>query len=96
MCRNIRVLYNFQPPTTPEEIRAAALQYVRKVCGLNKPSQADAETFARAVDDVAAATERLLGALTARSPVRTREGEQARAKERWKLRAQRMRAPTSD
>jgi hypothetical protein len=90
MCRNIRVLYNFQPPTTPEEIRAAAIQFVRKVSGLNRPSAADHDTFERAVDDVAAATERLLGSLQARSPVRTREGEQARAKQRWKLREQRL------
>jgi hypothetical protein len=90
MCRNIRVLYNFQPPTTPEEIRAAALQFVRKVSGLNKPSAADQDTFERAVGDVAAATERLLSSLQARSPVRTREGEQARAKQRWKLREQRL------
>jgi hypothetical protein len=90
MCRNIRVLYNFQPPTTPEEIRAAALQFVRKVSGLNKPSAADQDTFDRAVDDVAAATERLLESLQARSPVRTREGEQERAKQRWKLREQRI------
>jgi hypothetical protein len=90
MCRNIRVLYNFQPPTTPEEVRAAALQFVRKVSGLSKPSAADHDTFERAVDDVAAATERLLGSLQARSPVRTREGEQERAKQRWKIREQRI------
>jgi hypothetical protein len=61
MCRNIRVLYNFEPPTTPEEIRAAAIQYVRKVSGLTKPSAADLAAFERAVDEVAASTERLLG-----------------------------------
>jgi hypothetical protein len=93
MCRNIRVLYNFQPPTTPEEIRAAALQYTRKVSGVNKPSSVDDAAFARAVDEVTAATERLLASLTARSPVRTREGEQARAKERWRIRAMRMAKP---
>jgi hypothetical protein len=91
MCRNIRVLYNFQPPTTREEIRAASLQYVRKVSGVSKPSQVDLASFERAVDEVAATTERLLGSLTARAPVRTREGEQARAKERWQIRVQRMR-----
>jgi hypothetical protein len=91
MCRNIRVLHNFQPPTTPEEIRAAALQYVRKVSGISKVSQADHDAFERAVDEVAATTERLLGALTARAPARTREGEQARAKERWRIRAERIR-----
>jgi hypothetical protein len=91
MCRNIRVLHNFQPPTTPEEIRAAALQYVRKVSGVSKPSLADGEAFGRAVDEVSAATERLLGSLTTRSPARTREGEQARARERWRIRSLRMR-----
>ncbi len=91
MCRNIRVLYNFQPPTTPEEIRAAALQYVRKVSGIAKVSQGDHDAFERAVDEVAATTARLLGTLTARAPLRTREGEQARAKERWRIRAERMR-----
>jgi hypothetical protein len=91
MCRNIRVLHNFQPPTTPEEIRAAALQYVRKVSGVNKPSLADGEAFERAIEEVTAATERLLGSLKARGPARTREGEQARAKERWRIRALRMR-----
>ncbi len=90
MCRNIRVLYNFQPPTTPEEIRAASLQYVRKVSGLNKPSLADEDAFESAVRDVVAATERLLASLQARAPVRTRETEQARAKERWKIRAKRL------
>ncbi len=93
MCRNIRVLHNFQPPTTHEEMRAAALQYVRKVSGVSKPSLADSEAFERAVDEVAAATERVLASLTARSPARTREGEQARAKERWLIRAERMRRP---
>ena len=87
MCRNIRVLYNFQPPTTPDEIRAAALQYVRKVTGLNKPSQADEACFARAIDEVTASTEQLLASLAARAPVRTREGERERARERWKRRA---------
>jgi hypothetical protein len=86
MCRNIRVLHNFQPPTTPDEMRAAALQYVRKVSGLNKPSQADEAAFARAVDQVAAATEQLLGALTARGSVRTREGEIEKARARWQVR----------
>jgi hypothetical protein len=86
MCRNIRVLYNFQPPTTETEIRAAALQYVRKVSGLNAPSAADQEAFDLAVAEVAASTERLLGVLKARSPVRTREGEQAKARARWAAR----------
>lgn len=92
MCRNIRVLYNFQPPTTADEMRAAALQYVRKVSGLQKPSQVDEATFARAVQDVTAATERLLAALQARAPVRTREGEKEKARKKWKIREARMRA----
>jgi hypothetical protein len=93
MCRNIRVLYNFQPPTTGDEMRAAALQYVRKVSGLNKPSRVDEATFARAVDDVAAATERLLATLQARVPVRTREGEKEKARMKWKIREGRLRTP---
>ena len=86
MCRNIRVLHNFQPPSTPDEMRAAALQYVRKVSGLNRPARADEEAFQRAVDEVAAATERLLGALEPRGPVRTREGEREKAKLKWQKR----------
>jgi hypothetical protein len=83
MCRNIRVLYNFEPPTTREEIRAASLQFVRKVSGLQKPSSVDAAAFEEAIDAVAATTERLLGALRARTAVRTREQERARARARW-------------
>jgi hypothetical protein len=93
MCRNIRVLYNFQPPTTVDEMRAAALQYVRKVSGLQKPSRVDEATFARAVDDVTAATERLLAALQARVPVRTRDGEKEKARMKWKIREARLRTP---
>jgi hypothetical protein len=90
MCRNIRVLHNFDPPTTPEEMRAAALQYVRKVSGVNKPSHADEQTFARAIDEVAAATERLLASLSARGTARTREGERERGRLRWQKRAERL------
>ena len=90
MCRNIRVLHNFDPPTTPEEMRDAALQYVRKVSGLGKPGAADAAAFARAVGEVAAATERLLAALPQRGSVRTREGEREKARARWKLREERL------
>jgi len=86
MCRNIRVLYRFEPPTTEEEVRAAALQYVRKVSGLAKPSAVDQETFEGAVDDVAAATQRLLGSLRARTAVRTREHEQEKARARGERR----------
>lgn len=93
MCRNIRVLYNFEPPTTRDEIRAAALQYVRKVSGLQKPAAADAEAFDEAVAAVAASTERLLGLLRARTVVRTRDGEIAKARERFARRQARLRAP---
>jgi hypothetical protein len=86
MCRNIRVLHNFKPPTTEEEIRAAALQFVRKVSGLNKPSQLDTDVFEHAIDEVAHATEHLLGHLHAHGQVRTREGEKQKGQERWKAR----------
>jgi hypothetical protein len=82
MCRNIRVLYHFDPPTTGEEIRAAALQYVRKVSGLRQPSRADQPAFDRATAAVAAATERLLASLQAETAVRTREAERERARAR--------------
>jgi hypothetical protein len=93
MCRNIRVLYNFRPPTTREEIHAAALQYVRKVSGLSRPSTADQEAFDHCVDDVASMTERLLATLTAKAPIRTRDGEKEKARARWKLREARMLRP---
>jgi hypothetical protein len=80
MCRNIRVLYNFDPPTTAEEIRAAALQYVRKVSGLSHASAADEDAFDRAVDEIARSTARLLASLQARTSVRTREAEREKAR----------------
>jgi hypothetical protein len=86
MCRNIRVLHHFEPPTTPEEIRAAALQFVRKVSGLQKPATADEAAFARAIEEVAGTTERLLAALPERGRARTREGEKEKARLRWKRR----------
>ncbi len=86
MCRNIRVLYHFEPPTTVEEIRAAALQYVRKVSGLPSPSAADRAAFDHAVGEVADATAELLGALRARTAVRTREGEREKARLRGRAR----------
>jgi hypothetical protein len=89
MCRNIRVLYNFEPPTTKEEIDAAAVQYVRKVTGLAKPSAADHDIFDRAVDEVAKATRKLLGSLSADTAVRTREHEREKAQARWKTRVAR-------
>lgn len=82
MCRNIRRLYNYEPPATEEEIRAAALQYVRKVSGYTRPSTANEPPFARAIDEVAAATQRLLGSLVTNAPPRDREADAARARER--------------
>jgi hypothetical protein len=72
MCRNIRTLHNFDPPATSEEVQAAALQYVRKISGSTKPSQANAEAFQRAVDDVAAVSGRLLSELVTAAPPRDR------------------------
>ena len=89
MCRNIRVLHNFQPPTTPEEINDAALQCVRKVSGLRAPSHKDTEAFERAVSDVAEATARVLAALPPRGDSRTREGERAKARLKWASRVAR-------
>ena len=87
MCRNIRTLHNFAPPATEDEVRAAALQYVRKVSGSTKPSQANQEAFDRAVEDVAAVTARLLGELVTTAPPKDREVEaekrRARAAERY-------------
>jgi hypothetical protein len=82
MCRNIRTLHNFEPPATEDEIRASSLQYVRKVSGFTKPSQANAEAFERAVDEVAAVTTRLLGELVTNAPPKDREVEAAKAKAR--------------
>jgi hypothetical protein len=82
MCRNIHTLYNFEPPATNEEIRDASLQYVRKISGFTKPSQANAEAFARAVDEVAAASKRLLDQLVTSAPPKDREVEAERARAR--------------
>jgi hypothetical protein len=82
MCRNIRTLFNFEPPATEEEVRAASLQFVRKLSGFNKPSRANEVAFERAVDAVARAAEELLEALTTSSPPRDREVEAARARAR--------------
>jgi len=82
MCRNIRTLHNFEPPATDEEIRASSIQYVRKISGFTKPSQANAEAFGRAVDEVAAVTARLLGELVSNAPPKDREVEAAKAKAR--------------
>jgi hypothetical protein len=82
MCRNIRTLYNFEPPATSEEIQAAALQYVRKISGFTKPSQANAAAFERAVAEVAAISARLLGELETNAPPKDREVEAAKARAR--------------
>ena len=82
MCRNIRTLHNFDPPATEDEIRASALQYVRKISGFSKPSQANTEAFERAVDEVAAVSTRLLGELVTNAPPKDREVEAAKAKAR--------------
>lgn len=82
MCRNIRTLYNIAPPPTDDEIRAAALQYVRKISGYTKPSQANAEAFDAAVGEIAAISARLLASLETVAPPRDREVEAAKARER--------------
>jgi hypothetical protein len=82
MCRNIHTLFNFEPPATEHEVRGAAEQYVRKVSGFSKPSQANGEAFARAVDEVASATTRLLDGLVTSATPRDREVEAARARAR--------------
>ena len=86
MCRNIRTLHNFAPPATEDEIRAAALQYVRKVSGSTRPSKANEEAFARAVEAVAAATTELLEALVTTAPPKDREVEAAKARARFERR----------
>ena len=82
MCRNIRTLYNFDPPASEEEIRAAALQYVRKISGFNKPSRANEEAFLNAVDAVTLASSELLRRLETSAPAKDRETERARAQAR--------------
>ena len=86
MCRNIHTLYNFEPPATEDEVRDAALQYVRKISGYTKPSQANEAAFGRAVDAVAAVTAQLLGELVTSAPPRDREVEAAKARARWEQR----------
>ena len=82
MCRNIKILFNFDPPVTDEEVRAAALQYVRKVSGFHKPSKANEAAFLAAVEDVAAASRNLLSSLETSAPPRSREQEAAKARAR--------------
>jgi hypothetical protein len=82
MCRNIRTLHNFEPPASAEEARDAALQYVRKISGSTKPSKANTEVFEAAVDEVTAATERLLDGLVTKAPAKNREVEAAKLRAR--------------
>ncbi len=87
MCRNIRTLFNFEPPTTDEEVRAAALQYVRKVSGTRNPSKDNAEAFERAVDAITLVTRELVDGLVAHAPPKNREVEKQKARERGQRRA---------
>ncbi len=86
MCKNIRTLHNFDPPATNEEVRASALQYVRKISGSSKPAQANAEAFDRAVEEVVVATTRLLEGLTTSAPPKNREVEAAKRQARAAVR----------
>jgi hypothetical protein len=82
MCRNIKPLFNFEPPATEDEIRAAAVQFVRKVSGFNTPSQANAATFSAAVDEIAVAAQKLLNSLQTNAPAKNRDAEAAKARAR--------------
>ncbi|MEU1428023.1 DUF2277 domain-containing protein [Nocardia sp. NPDC005746] len=86
MCRNIHTLHNFEPPATPDEVHAAALQYVRKISGTNKPSQTNQAAFDLAVEEITAATTRLLEGLTTNAPPKDREVEAAKARARAEVR----------
>jgi hypothetical protein len=86
MCRNIKTLFNFEPPASEDEIRASALQFVRKLSGFNKPSQANEAAFIRAVEEVSDAARRLLGSLHTQAPARDRDIEAEKARERSRLR----------
>ena len=86
MCRNIKTLFNFDPPVTPEEVRAASLQFVRKISGFSKPSKANEEAFDEAVAEVARVSERLLRSLETTAPAKNREEEAAKAKARAAVR----------
>jgi len=92
MCRNIKILFNFDPPVTAEEIRAASLQFVRKISGFNKPSKANEALFLTAVDEIAAASTRLLHSLETNAPAKDRAIEAVKAKARA---AERFRASTT-
>lgn len=86
MCRNIKTLFNFEPPVNETEIRAASLQFVRKITGFSKPSKANEDVFAAAIDDISAICERLLGSLETSAPPKNREEEAAKAKARAAVR----------
>jgi hypothetical protein len=86
MCRNIKTLANFEPPATPDEVRASALQFVRKLSGSTHPSRANEEAFNRAVEEVTAAAERLIQSLQTKAPPRNREEEMRKARERTQKR----------
>ena len=83
MCRNIRILFNFAPPVTDAEVRAAALQFVRKISGFNRPSKVNEPAFEAAIDDIAVVASRLLGSLETSAPPRNREQEAAKARYRY-------------
>ena len=89
MCRNIRVLHNFEPPTTETEVREAALQFVRKVSGSTHPSRANTEAFDRAIDEIAEATRRLLDGLVTHAPPKSREAEALKGRARHEKRMER-------
>jgi hypothetical protein len=91
MCRNIKTLHNFEPPATPEEVRASALQYVRKLSGINTPSRANRAAFEAAVDAITRTTLDLFDHLEAKGPPRTREVEAQKAKERGRKREEQLR-----
>jgi hypothetical protein len=86
MCRNIKTLANFEPPATPDEVRASALQFVRKLSGMNRPSRANEVAFNRAIEEVTAAAERLISSLTTGAPPRNRDEEARKAQERGRAR----------
>lgn len=90
MCRNIKTLFNFDPPATDQEVRAAAIQFVRKLSGFSAPSKANQEAFDRAVDDVSAIARKLVDSLVTNAPARNREEEAEKAKQRSALRFQRV------
>ena len=92
MCRNIKTLYNFEPPATGDEVHASALQYVRKLSGFTKPSATNEEAFETAIEAVVSATHQLLDALVTNTPPKNRDQETAKARERWQQRAARLQA----